>query len=214
MADSNNATDKLVQPTYGVTSEDLHWMVLDRGQLPPQAAAFELLQERELDNEMMAEAFGDRSAESLRAIGRVTGFSRQFAVPQGAPTLAGEPAEILEAATVVHLFDRPENVASWIDDVFVRDTRERVGQDGPNGHRLAGVEILNVSGFHDYAASLLIVHDVPGAILASTVIDFRVGRLLGVAYVVAKQDKAFKDLALDLGLRLERQIVRVILGAS
>jgi hypothetical protein len=82
------------------------------------------------------------------------------------------------------------------------------------GHLLTGVEVLDVSGFHDQAAALLAVQEVADGVLASTIVDFRVGRLLGVAYVVAKRDVVLKELAQDLGLRLERQMVRVTLGAA
>ncbi|MEX2598274.1 MAG: hypothetical protein WD533_01310 [Dehalococcoidia bacterium] len=208
-------TNRLLDATRSIVPEDLQWMALERSHLPAPLAAFELLQEHELDNETMAEqAFKGRTADSLAELGRITGYSREFVVPQGASTFAEEPAEVLQAATVVHLFDQPESVSRWIDDVFVRDFRGKVGQEEAGGQRITGVEVLEASGFHDHAASLLVVHDVPGGTLSSTIVDFRVGRLLGVAYVACKGDRAELDLARELGLALERQIVRVILGAA
>ena len=79
---------------------------------------------------------------------------------------------------------------------------------------MQGVEILQIEGLHDYAASLLVVHEMPDAVLASTIIDFRLGNLLGVAYVVAKRDVTLLALAKELALALERQVVRVALGAA
>ena len=112
------------------------------------------------------------------------------------------------------LFERPEDVDRWIDEVFVRGFRERVGAEEPDGSKLTGVETLEVGGFHERASALLVVHEAPeGTVLASTVVDFRLGRLLGVAYVVAKRDKAYVDLATELGAALERQMVRVVLDA-
>ena len=125
-----------------------------------------------------------------------------------------EPAEVLEVATVVHLFEQPKDVDRWIDDVFVGGFRDRVGAEEPDGARLMGVETLEVGGFHERSAALLVVHEAPeGTVLASTIVDFRLGRLLGVAYVVAKRDKAFIELATALGAELERQMVRVVLDA-
>ena len=190
-------------------------MVQTRDQLPAEVSGFELLRESELDNETMAEhGAGERTANSLRELGRVTGYVREFAVHQGAPTLSAEPAEILLAATVVHLFDNQDAVGHWIDEVFVRDFRDRVGKETSRDYLLTGVEGLKVSGFHDQAAALLAVQEVADGVLASTIVDFRVGRLLGVAYAVAKRDVALKELAQEMGLRLERQMVRVTLGAA
>ena len=201
--------------TDTVTSEELQWMVLDRAQLPAECSSFELLREERLDNEAMAKHSGGRhTAASLAELGRVSGYARAFAVPQGAPTLKEEPAEVLEVATVVHLFEQPKDVDRWIDDVFVGGFRDRVGAEEPDGARLMGVETLEVGGFHERSAALLVVHEAPeSTVLASTIVDFRLGRLLGVAYVVAKRDQAYLELATELGGELERQMVRVVLDA-
>jgi hypothetical protein len=55
---------------------------------------------------------------------------------------------------------------------------------------------------------------MPDAVLASTIIDFRMGNLLGVAYVVAKRNVTLSALAKKLALALEQQMVRVALGGS
>ena len=210
-----DSTDRLLRMTDMVTSEELRWMVLDRAQLPADVSGFELLREERLDNETMAKHTGGRqTAASLAELGRASGYSRAFAVPQGAPTLKEEPAEVLEVATVVHLFEQPKDVDRWIDDVFIGGFKDRVGAEEPDGTRLMGVETLEVSGFHERAAALLVVHEAPeGSVLASTVVDFQLGRLLGVAYVVAKRERAFTELATELGAELERQMVRVVLDA-
>jgi hypothetical protein len=59
-----------------------------------------------------------------------------------------------------------------------------------------------------------VVHEMPDAVLASTIIDFRMGNLLGVAYVVAKRNVTLSALAKKLALALEQQMVRVALGGS
>ena len=214
-SEQSESNVKLAQSTHTIVSEDLRWMMLERNQLPPDLAGFEMLNERELSNDVMAErGQRNRTADDLRGLGRIGGYLRQFAVPQGAPTLAEEPAEILEAATVAHLFEQPDQVRHWIDEVFVREFLERVGKEEGNGQRVLGVEPLDARGFSDYAAGLLVVHEIPGGVLASTIMDFQVGRLLGVAYVVSKRDQSYGDLTRDLGVRLEQQIVRVVLGAA
>ncbi|MCH7482253.1 MAG: hypothetical protein IIC31_05415 [Chloroflexi bacterium] len=211
----SDPASQLLRMTDTVTSEELAWMVLEHAQLPAEFSSFELLREERLDNETMAKHTGGRhTTASLGELGRSSGYARAFAVPQGAPTLREEPADILEAATVVHLFEQPKDVDRWIDDVFVAGFKDRVGGEEPDGSRLLGVESLKVSGFHEHAAALLVVHEAPeGSVLASTIVDFRLGRLLGVAYVVAKRDASFIELATELGAELERQMVRIVLGS-
>ncbi|MDA1175109.1 MAG: hypothetical protein O2826_11420, partial [Chloroflexi bacterium] len=166
-------------------------------------------------NETMAKhGFGKKTADDLVKLGRITGYVREFVVPQGAATLEEEPAEIIMAATVIHLFESEDAVKRWIDDSFVRDFRDNVGKESNEGQTLQGVEILEVEGLHDYAASLLVLHEMPDAILASTIIDFRMGNLLGVAYIVAKRDVTLSALAKKLAVALEQQMVRVALGAG
>jgi hypothetical protein len=190
-------------------------MVLNASQLPGELAGFELLRESELDNETMAKhGFVQKTSDDLAKLGRISGYVREFVVHQGAATLQDEPAEIVMAATVVHLFETEDAVKRWIDESFVRDFRENVGKESNEGQVLQGVEILKIEGLHDYAASLLVVHEMPDAVLASTIIDFRMGNLLGVAYVVAKRNVTLSALAKKLALALEQQMVRVALGGS
>jgi hypothetical protein len=205
----------LLDAVHSVLANELQYMVLDASQLPDELAGFDVLREADLDNETMAKhGFGEKTADDLAKLGRITGYVREFVVPQGAATLEEEPAEIIMAATVIHLFESEDAVKRWIDESFVRDFRNNVGKETNEGQTLQGVEILEVDGLHDYAASLLVLHEMPDAILASTIIDFRMGNLLGVAYVVAKRDVTLSALAKQLAVSLEQQMVRVALGAA
>ena len=200
---------------HGVLANEIQYMVLNASQLPEELGGFEVLREADLDNETMANhGFGKKTADDLAKLGRITGYVREFVVPQGAATLEEEPAEIIMAATVIHLFEGEDAVKRWIDDSFVRDFRDNVGKESNEGQVLQGVEILEIEGLHDYAASLLVLHEMPDAVLASTIIDFRMGNLLGVAYVVAKRDVTLSALAKQLAVALEQQMVRVALGAA
>lgn len=212
---SPGAGSALLEAVRGVPADELQYMLLNAPQLPVDLAGFDLMHEGELDNETMAKnGFGERTGEQLREMGRVTGWVREFVVPQGAPTLEEEPAEIVMAASVVHLFDTEDQVKRWIDDIFIKEFRDHVGLETETGQMLQGAELLSIDGLNDYAAGLLAVHEAGDSILASTIIDFRVGRLLGVAYVVAKRDVTLLSLAKELALSLEQQIVRVALGSA
>ena len=212
MSGSGNA---LLEAVRGVPATDLQFMVLNSSHLPVELTGFDLMHEGELNHEMLAKhGVGTRTANDLRGMGRVSGWVREFVVPQGASTLEEEPAEIVMAATVVHLFDTEEQVKYWIDEIFIKEFRSHVGEETDTGQKLQGVELLSVDGLHDYAAGLLAVHEVGESILASTIIDFRMGRLLGVAYVVAKRDLTLLALTKELALNLEKHIVRVALGSA
>jgi hypothetical protein len=209
------AGSALLDAVRGVPADELQFMVLKKSQLPVDFAGFDLMHAGELDNETMAKnGFGKRTASQLREMGRVTGWVCEFAVPPGAPTLKDEPAEIVMAATVVHLFDTEDQVKYWIDEIFIKEFRDHVGEETDTGQKLQGAELLSIEGLHDYAAGLLAVHETGESILASTIVDFRVGRLLGVAYVVAKRDVTLLDLAKELARGLEQQMVRVALGSA
>ena len=54
----------------------------------------------------------------------------------------------------------------------------------------------------------------PTGLISSTVIDFRVGRILGVAFVGTVGDHERMDLATEVGLALEKRIVRIALGGG
>jgi hypothetical protein len=205
----------LLHAVHNVLANELPYMALNASQLPAELAGFELLRESELDNETMAKhGFVQKTPEELAKLGRISGYLREFVVHQGAATLQDEPADIVMAATVVHLFETGDAVKRWIDESFVCDFRDNVGKESNEGQILQGVEILEIEGLHDYAAGLFVIHEMPDAILASTIIDFRMGNLLGVAYVVAKRDITLSALAKELALALEKQMVRVALGGS
>jgi hypothetical protein len=51
-------------------------------------------------------------------------------------------------------------------------------------------------------------------LMSSTIVDFRVGRVLGVAIVGTVGDHGRLELAAELGLALEKRIVSVVLGAG
>jgi hypothetical protein len=211
----SKAEGLLTRMTMSVMADDLPFMVLEKNQLPADLASFDLLREQVVDNLAVANDMGAKhTADSVSQEGRLNGYERLFAVPPGAATLEAEPSEVLQAASAVHLFAEPDEVARWIDKQFIAELRGSVGAEDGQGQKIIGVELLEAAGFHDHAASLLVVREVPGATMASTIIEFRMGCLLGVVSVDAKLDKKFAELATELGSSLERQIVQIVLGAS
>ena len=206
-------TSAVTQATYGASEEVLVSMVLERERLPEEFRQFELLREGVLDNAELAEqGFPGNTAESFTSMGRITGYMREFAVARS--TFESWEGADLMAATVVHLFQDEEAVSRWMADIFVRQFEENVGKPAGSGQELVTVERVKVDRLQDKAVGIRAVQESPEGLVSSTVIDFRVGRLLGVAFVVSLGDVERGELAEGLAVELERQMVRVVLGAA
>ena len=206
-------TSPLSLATRRVSEHDLRWMVLDVEELPSELQAFHLSREGSLDNEAMAEhGFPGNTAERFRRIGRVGGYSREYASP-----LAGSsPPEGMDvaAATVAHLFDDEAAVSRWMREVFLEEFQRNVGRPVGPDQRLDAVDKLVLDGFHDEAVGVRVLQSGPDGLVSSTVVDFRVGRLLGVAFVVTVGDRERSELARSLGLELERKTIRRVLSSG
>jgi hypothetical protein len=74
------------------------------------------------------------------------------------------------------------------------------------------VERLAFAGFVDEVAGLRVLQSTEDGPVSSTVIDFRVGRILGVAYVASMGNCERYELVERLGHGLERKIINAILA--
>ena len=200
----------LDKATFGLGDADLEFMVLGKGDLPSRFQGHQVVREGVLDNETMAETgFRDSTAARFQEAGRLTGFMREFGPPPSAGT---EDGFDFLAATVAHLFDTPESVRGWMYDVFLKDFEDNVGEGLTGGYQLISSERLAPHGFFDEAVALRVLQGGEHGLLSSTVVDFRLGRILGVAFVGTVGDHQRLTLATELGLALEKSIVRVALG--
>jgi len=202
----------LNRATFNVTQNELDFMVLVKGELPQEFQGYQVVREGGLDNDMLAQhGFAGRTGALFRQAGRITGYMREFG-----PTSDMVVADGFNfvAATVAHLFDTPEAVSGWIHNIFLKDFEENVGNSVGEGQQLISVQRLQPSGYFDEAVAIKVVQGGPAGVLASTVIDFRVGRILGVAFVGAVGDHERLELANQLGQALEKRIVRIVLGAG
>ncbi len=201
----------LSQATYRISEPDLEYMVLTREDMPDEFQGYQVVQEGELDNATLAErGFTGSTAERFDRAGRINGFRREFG-----PTAAMGAYDGLNfvGATVAHLFDEPPSVSSWMHDIFVKDFESNVGEGVGTDHQLISVDRVTPEGFFDEAVALKILQGGSMGLMSSTVIDFRVGRILGVAFVGSVGDHNRLHLANQLALNLEKRIVQVVLGA-
>ena len=89
-----------------------------------------------------------------------------------------------------------------------------VGRDLGRGQELLKADPLEFEGLSDESVGLRTLQTTEFGLVSSTVADFRVGRLLGVAYMVTAGDVERRLLVNELGIHLERKMVRVLLGAG
>ena len=80
--------------------------------------------------------------------------------------------------------------------------------------KLVSATRLEPHGFYDEAVALKVVQGGPRGLVSSTIIDFRVGRLLGVAFVATIGDHTRLELTTELGLALEKRMVKIVLGGA
>jgi hypothetical protein len=130
-------------------------------------------------------------------------------LPRGESIAVGQD---LAVATVAHLFDEAAGVSRWMQEVFVGQFEANVGQEIHPGQHLLMVERLSFLGFSDEVAGLRVLQSGPQGPVSSTVVDFRVGRLLGVVYIATFGNCERRAVVERLGHLLERKIVRVVLG--
>ena len=199
----------LDRATFGISEESLQYMVLEKSDMPEEFQGFQVVREGPLDNETMAQhGFQGNTPERFRTLGRVTGFMREL----GETSNAGDGFNFL-GATVAHLFDNPKTVTDWMHEVFIKDFEANIGESVGEDQQLISTKRLETSGFFDEAVALKVLQGGTAGLVSSTVLDFRVGRILGVAFVGTVGAHERLNLATQLAQSLERQIVKVVLGA-
>lgn len=204
-------SEALYRATLGVGEQDLAAMVLAKAELPEDLQQYLLAKEGILDNEAMAEhSFSGTMTEGINASGRITGYVREFATPL--QVVALEAGSNMMAATVAHLFQEIPQVSQWINERFLGEFQRAVGQEVQPDQKFLAADRLDFEGFFDEAVGVRTLQTTPAGTISSTIVDFRLGRLLGVAYVVAMGDVERRELVQKMGIELERKMVKVLLG--
>ena len=199
----------LEHATSNVVVSDMQCMVLDKSDLPPLFDNFRLGHESILSNETLAtQGFPGSDAGNFRRIGRINGYMREY-LPQ--PPSDPQKGDCLMAATVVHLFENQKSVHTWMHDVFIKGFEAQVGQEIRDRQQLMSIEVLHPCGFVDESIGLKAVHKDDNKTVSVTIVDFRFGRLLGVAFVASLGDTDQLEEATILATELEKHFVRFLL---
>ena len=199
----------ITQATMELMESDLPNMVLLEEDLAPLYDGFSAVREGELDNRELAEhGFSGATERRFQEAGRIAGYVREFVSPTAQLDMDGVD---LIVGSVGHLFSTPEDVSHWMREIFLKDFTENIGAVLENGQKMIEVEELEPRGFFDDAVALKAVHDSSGQIISSTVVDFRVGRILGVTYVATVGNHLRLEKATALGIAMEKLIVSAAL---
>ena len=204
------ATSAITRATYRVTQDTLPDMVLEKSEFPSDFHTHQIVREGELDNETLASnGFAGNTAQRFLAAGRVTGSMRELG-----PTSNMAMADGFDfmAASVVHLFDTPESVSRWMHDIFLKDFEDHVGDTVGQDHQLVSATRLETAGFFDESVALQVLQGGPSGLISSTVVDFRLGRLLGVAFIGTIGNHHRPQLTMQIGQALEKRIAQIVLG--
>ena len=204
------ATSAITRATYRVTEETLADMVLEKSEFPSDFQAHQIVREGELDNEQLARnGFVGSTAQRFLEAGRVTGTMRELGPTSN---MAMSDGFDFMAASVVHLFDTPESVSRWMHEIFLKDFEDHVGDSVGQGHQLVAANRVETSGFFDESVALHVLQGGPTGLISSTVVDFRLGRLLGVAFIGSIGDHQRPELTMQIGQALEKRMAAVVLG--
>ena len=198
--------------TYSVGESALDVMVLEKSAFPESFQGHQIIREGTLDNDTLAQnGFEGTTSKRFSEAGRVTGVMRELGPTSNMAMVDGFD---FMAASVVHLFDSPDSVRSWMHEIFLKDFEDRVGESVGQGHQLVSATRLEPQGFFDETVGLRVLQGGVDGLISSTVIDFRVGRLLGVVFIGAVGDHDRLEQVEKLGQDLEKRIVSVVLGSA
>ena len=198
--------------TYSVGESALDLMVLEKTGFPEFFQGHQVIREGLLDNATLAEnGFAGSTADRFSDAGRVTGMMRELGPTSN---MAMSDGFDFMAASVVHLFDSPDSVHHWMHDIFLKDFEDQIGESVGPGHQLVSATRLEPQGFFDEAVGLRILQGGTNGLISSTVVDYRVGRLLGVVFIGAVGDHDRLRPVEQLGQALEKQMVSVVLGST
>jgi hypothetical protein len=195
--------------TYMIENEDLEQMVLRADEVPDEFKEFNIINEGMLDNEELAESgFPGDSEEYFKNYGRINGYMREF----GSRELVNiKENEKFIMGCVVHLFDHERDVNKWMEEVFLKRFMDRTGElIGVNQKLISVTEVLS-DEFYDHSLAVDLVQSSPSGDVLFTIVDFKIGRLLGVCFIGTKGTQSQIGLCEQLGLVFEQKIARVVL---
>lgn len=201
---------RIEQITLTTAAGDLAQMPLEARDFPPGLQDHQPVRSGAITNSQLAKyGFADLTEAQVKETGRQGGYFKEFAA--GAEHSLHDGLDLM-ATTTVHLFNNPEAVSFWIDRHFLRQFLDSAGNNIGPGAQLVSVDRLTPRACAGEAAALKAVQGGPQGIFSATIVNFKLGRLLGVACVGALGDYNRLELADAMAKTLEQRIVRCLLN--
>jgi len=196
--------------TYDTDISKLESMVLDLEEISIYLSGLRVVNEGILTNRQLAESgfHGDTESYFLNQ-GRKTGFMREFGIRNLEKMSDGDDFVI---GCVAHSFEDDRSVNDWMEQVFLKRFVDRIGELIGVNQKLLDVKEILSEHFFDHSLAVHLIEEGPEGEVSFTIIDFKIGTLLGVCFVGTKGRHSRMELCEQIGLALEQKMVTYLLG--
>ena len=201
----------LTRATYRVTEETLEDMVLEKSEFPSGFQSHQVVREGELDNERLARnGFAGSTAHRFLEAGRVTAQMREL----GPTSRHGDVRRLRLHVRFGSAPVRHPRVGEQLDARYISEGLRgpRGRQRGPGASTGSGHPPRNQRLLRRVCSPQGAARRAPAGLISSTVVDFRLGRLLGVAFIGTIGDHQRAELTMQIGQALEKRMAAVVLG--
>ena len=196
--------------THDTDISKLESMVLNLDEISNFVPGLRMVNEGILTNRQLAESgFHGDTEDYFSNQGRKTGFMREFGINSRDKMYDGDDFVV---GCVAHSFDNDRNVNDWMEKVFLKRFIDRIGELIGINQKLVDVKEMLSEHFFDHSLAVNLIEEGPEGEVSFTIIDFKIGTLLGVCFVGTKGTYSRIELCEQIGLALEQKMVTSLLG--
>lgn len=196
--------------THDTDISNLESMVLTLDEISDCVKGLRVVNEGILTNRQLAESgFHGDTEDYFRNQGRKTGFMREFGIKNSNDMVDGDDFVV---GCVAHSFENDRNVNNWMEHVFLKRFMDRIGELIGINQKLLDVKEMLSEHFFDHSLAVNLIQEGPGGEISFTIIDFKIGSLLGVCFVGTKGVHSRMELCERIGLALEQKMVTSLLA--
>ncbi len=205
--------DELERALQSVTENDLAIMVLPQEELGEEFADLEIDEDSGFQNNEQATddtINPEDTGEDLERAGRINGYELEYVAPDLLSMLeAGEGVAVVE--TMVHLFKDAGAASDFLAEQ-VEDYQRFEGKEVMPSMTLQEAQTFAVDGLADEAIGVRARVSFGDMQLYGTGVYFRLGRLVGEAWIATGDDADVNSQVKTIARALEERIEGVLLG--